>query len=52
MILCGDTAARTGEMAGMGAGTPPPPGGKRVEGGEGQCGLRRVVAYVKINNGA
>ena len=51
MILCGDTAARTGERAGMGAGTPPP-GGKRVEGGEGQSGLRRVVAYVKINNGA
>ena len=51
MILCGGTTARTGEMDRAGVG-PPPPGGKQVEGGEGWSGLRIVVAYVKINDGA
>ena len=51
MILCGYTKVGTGERAGVGARSPPPPTpvGKRVEGGEGQSGLKRVD-YVKIND--
>ena len=53
MILCGRTTARTGDRYGAGVRHPPPPrGGKQAEGGEGGSGLRRLIAYVKINDGA
>ena len=51
MTLCGGMDARTGERAGQVRSTPPP-GGKQAEGGERRSRLRRVVAYVKINDRA
>ena len=53
MILCGNTTEGTGEWPGAGVDPPPPPPDrKQAECREGQTGLRRVLYYVTINDGA